>query len=227
MNQKNEGCFDTEQLTMKMTEGDILKVQVWLDRIRVNADRAINLSDELRLDDLNEENSLFWALVKLAENVEESIIQLDKLNSDIFECLIEIPVKNTKDPTEKLTWTALKGMRNRLAHQFWNIEPRILWETVTDDFKKVSLLLHCLRVIKTPHIGSDDIYITISREEFENLPVSEESDPGPMKLGYTIAVLYFEEDRTPNGIRVGRPANDNALIAASSGRGGIYLNIRG
>ena len=122
-------------------------------------------------------------------------------------------------------------MRNRLAHKFWDIDPKILWQTVTDDFKKVSLLLHCLRVIDTPHKGSDEIHITISRQEsrqeFESLPLSEESDPGPMALGHSIAVLLFEESGTPRGIRVGRPANSDILFAASPGPGDIRITIQG
>ena len=82
---------------MTLTKADITEVQVWIDRVRVNTDRAIALSKTLCLDDLTEGNSLFWALAKLAENVEESITQIDRLNSEIYECLIEIPVQNRKE----------------------------------------------------------------------------------------------------------------------------------
>ena len=211
---------------MSMTRADIPKVQVWLDRMRINADRAIKLSENLSPDGLKEDKPLFWALAKLAENVEESIKQLDDLCPKIYDCLIEIPVHNVADQSEQLSWQALKGMRDRLAHQFWNIDPKILWDTVTEDFQKVSLLLHSLHVIEEPHIGHDDIQLRITREDFERLPVTEE-DPGPMKLGHSIAYLYFEEDRLPKGIRIGRSPDNHAVFAASPGRGGIRAIIQG
>ena len=212
---------------MGMTKADIPQVQLWLDRMRVNADRAIELSEDLSFGDLGEENPSFWALAKLAENVEESIKKLDDLCSEIYDCLIEIPVRNVADQSEQLSWQALKGMRNRLAHQFWNIDTTILWDTVISDFRKVSLLLHCLHVIEEPHKGHDEIRLTIAREDLERIPVTEDDDPGPMRLGHGLAYLYFEVDGTPKGIRIGRsPAND-ALIAASPGPGGIKVIIRG
>ena len=100
---------------MSMTRADIPKVQVWLDRMRINADRAITLSENLSPDGLKEDKPLFWALAKLAENVEESIKQLDDLCPKIYDCLIEIPVHNVADQSEQLSWQALKGMRDRLA----------------------------------------------------------------------------------------------------------------
>jgi hypothetical protein len=96
-----------------MDEQKISKVEVWLDRMRVNAERAIDLSGNLSPDELDESNPLFWALAKLAENVEESITNLDELCPEIYGCLIEIPVFGLPEQSEQLSWEALKGMRIR------------------------------------------------------------------------------------------------------------------
>ena len=141
--------------------------------MRVNAERAIDLSGNLSLDELDESNPLFWALAKLAENVEESITNLDELCPEIYGCLIEIPVSGLPEQSEQLSWEALKGMRIRLAHKFWDIDAVILWRTVTEDFEKLTLLLNSLRVLKEPHRGTDDVRVTVSRDDFEQLPVSD------------------------------------------------------
>ena len=214
-------------LAKSMDEQEISKVETWLARMRVNVERALDLADKLSSTELDESNPLFWALAKLAENVEESIVQLNNLNTGIYECLIEIPVSGLPDQSEQLSWEALKGMRNRLAHQFWDIDADILWRTVTEDFKKLNLLLNSLRVIRDLHRGTDDISVTISREDFNRLPISDEGQVGPMELGHSIAFLFFEEDGAPKGLRVGRSHDDNPLWSASPGRGGIRITLRG
>ena len=205
----------------------IATIEVWLDRMRANADRALTLAGELRYCELMEDNPSFWALAKLAENVVESIVQLDNLCKEVYECLIEIPVTKLPGQSEQASWKELKDMRIRLAHKFWEIDPKILWDTVNQDFPKISLLLHSLRVIRDPHRGEVDIQLTISREDFEMLPISEEGTVGPMKLGHSIAYLFFEENGTPKGMRVGRSADNYPLYAATLGRGGIRIIIRG
>ena len=59
--------------------------------------------------DMDESNDLFWALTKYAENVEESLVQLDAVNPRVYPALIEL-----SGPT----WKGLKGTRSRLAHAF-------------------------------------------------------------------------------------------------------------
>ena len=210
-----------------MDEQQISTVEVWVDRMKLNAERAIDLSGNLSLDDLGESNPLFWALAKLAENVEESITELDKLCPGIYGCLIEIPVAGLPEQSEQLSWEALKGMRIHLAHKFWDIDAGILWRTVTEDFEKLTLLLNSLRVLREPHRGTDDIRVTVSRDDFEQLPLSDAGYVGPLQLGHSIAFLFFEEDGTPRGVRVGRSNENDPLCSASPGRGGIRITIRG
>ena len=210
-----------------MNEQDIPIVQEWLKRIRVNAERAIDLAGKMSSAELQESNPYFWALVKLAENVEESLVNVENLCKGIYDCLIEIPVREITDESEQLSWDALKGMRIHLAHKFWEIDPGILWRTVTEDFPKVALLLNSLRVIEEPHKEAEDIRVTISRDDFERLPVSEEGNVGPFKLGHSIAFLFFEEEGIPKGIRVGRSKKNAPLYARSPGRGGTRITIRG
>ena len=55
-------------------------------------EKSIALSEQLDEKELDEDNDLFWALVKYAENVQECIIQLDNLNKTILPALDEVPI---------------------------------------------------------------------------------------------------------------------------------------
>ena len=210
-----------------MNEQDINAVEIWLNRTRVNAQQATDLAGDMSSEDLLESNALFWALTKLTENVEESIKQLDRLCPHIYECLMEIPVSHLSEQPEVLSWKALIGMRDRLAHQFWNIDPDILWRTVTEDFPKLIVLLTSLRVIEKPHKGSEDVLISITRDDFNSLPESEEGEVGPLTLGHHVTFLFFDDDGTPQGVRLGRSKEGDLLFAATPGKGGIRTTIRG
>ena len=85
--------------------------------MRVNAERAIDLSGNLSPDELDESNPLFWALAKLAENVEESITNLDELCPEIYGCLIEIPVSGLPEQSETTILGSLERHEDPVSTQ--------------------------------------------------------------------------------------------------------------
>ena len=99
----------------RMDESAIRDVRTWFERMLTNAQRALDLASRMSVDDCNESNDLFWALAKYAENVQESITQLDSINNKILPRLIEIPIESEAEGDT--AWADLKGMRIRLAHQ--------------------------------------------------------------------------------------------------------------
>lgn len=185
-----------------MDSKSIHKVSVWFDRMCLNAHRAAQLASQLQPSDLHEDNHLFWALAKYAENVTESIKQLDNLNKTILPLLVEIPVDSEVEGDA--TWKDLKGMRDRLSHQFWNIDPDILRETAIKDFPKLVEFLSTVRVVSTP-IKKGQIFSTGSFQgsELLNLPeVKLEEGPKP---GNSLVNLWFdEEDGACQVFRIGR-----------------------
>ena len=124
-----------------MTATRIAEVKTWLQRIDDYSARAIVLSESMSPTEMDESNDLFWALTKYAENVQESVVQLDAVNPRVYPALVEL-----SEPT----WKGLKGMRSRLAHAFWKIDPEILWSTVTEDFPNLRALLSTIEVIDQP-----------------------------------------------------------------------------
>lgn len=132
----------------QMDRQDIHQVKIWFERMLINAERAVELGCRIAVHDLNESNDLFWALVKYAENVQESIVQLDNINKDILPRLVEIPAE--PEESGDAAWKDLKGMRSRLAHQFWNVDATILSTTVNETFPKLISLLSTLKISPDP-----------------------------------------------------------------------------
>ena len=114
------------------TEEGVADVKKWIARMSDHTARAASLAGQMSREDLMESDHRFWALAKYAENVEESIIKLDKINPNVYPVLVELSEEK---------WKGLKGMRQMLAHQFWKIDPDVLWETVTSEFRQLKLLL--------------------------------------------------------------------------------------
>ena len=158
-----------------MDEKKIPTVIEWLERMKVHLQKAIELSDKIGPDACDRDSDYFWALVKYAENVQECVTQLDNINRSIFPCLIEIPDKaNTGDD---LSWDGLKGMRIRLAHKFWSIDPDVLSATVRRDFPALLEFLNTL--IVSEHIGRVDGVIKTDRF----LMLTPVSDGDKLELG--------------------------------------------
>lgn len=163
-----------------MTKEKIAEVKSWLEKMQFHADKAVKLTDRVSQADMNESNDLFWALAKYTENVEESVVKLDCINNRIYPELIEIDGE---------TWKGLKGMRSRLAHAFWNIDPQILWSTVTTDFPDLLALLSTIIVIKNPIGDNEPFEFTIQTDRLMGLPkVTPDSN---VKAGSSIVVLVF------------------------------------
>ena len=175
-----------------MTEERVAEVKTWLVRMRDHAGRAVSLSEGMSPSDMDESNDLFWALAKYAENVQESIVKLDDINKRIYPELIEL---------DEDTWKGLKGMRSRLAHAFWNIDPQILWSTVTKDFPDLLALVSTMIVIDRPIGDQEPFDVIFKTERLLSLPdVTPES---MMAAGHSIVVMAFGHNGRVGVFRIG------------------------
>ena len=191
-----------------MTQHKVSEVTTWLKRMEDNIEKAVELSQQLTLDALTEDNPLFWALVKLAENAQESAKKIDKINRKLFSELIEF------DQSE---WKALRGMRDRLAHKFWDIDPNILWETVSVNFVQLLPLLATMYVYQHPVGQSGEISLTVKPETILGLP---DWKPGTSaKAGHSLVMVAFTKTGDVMVNRYGHDGTNRLTIGAnSSGR---------
>ena len=185
-----------------MTETRIIEVKTWLQRINDHSARAIALSERMSPADMDESNDLFWALAKYAENVQESVVQLHKISPRIYPALAEF---------SETTWKVLKAMRSRLAHAFWNIDPGILWSTVTEDFPHLGALLSTIEVIDKPVGDCEEFEFGLKTDRLLELPDSVPgSGPSP---GRSIVVLVFGHNGRVRVLRVGHKGRRGPLLS--------------
>ena len=188
----------------RMTKKKIAKVKTWLERMRVNVSRAIDLSNRVSPDKMVESTDLFWALVKYTENVQESAKQLDNISEKIFPALIKFDID---------TWKSLRGMRDRLAHQFWDINPRILWSTVTEDFPALLSLLSTIIVFEKPVHDGERVNLDLETDRILGLP---DIAPGSaVKAGQGIICMVFGYRGKVGVFRVGHYGTGMLLMHAN------------
>jgi len=95
-----------------MSPADAVRVRHMIDAIEA-ARRFAAGRDRSHLDT---DQMLLFALVRAVEIVGEAA---GKMSADARAELPEVP------------WVAVVGMRNRLVHAYFDIDPDILWATVT------------------------------------------------------------------------------------------------
>ncbi len=83
---------------------------------------VIEHTNELSLEELKQNevliDSVMFRLVQVAENS-------DKLTEDFKACHSTIP------------WRAMKGMRNRIVHEYGNVDMSVIYDTVKKDIPEL------------------------------------------------------------------------------------------
>ncbi len=196
-----------------VTEKEFSRILRLIDLMKVHLDKAIALSKQLNEVDLTEEDDAFWALVKYAENVQDSARQLDCMKLSILEALEEVPLKSEQGTD--LNWKGLKGMRVILAHVFWNINKEILWETVIKDFPVLRILLSLLEV-SGPSVDPESPKFSIPVKRFRTLPISEMNDE--FTVGNSFIFMYFDNSGRAECLRIARVSETRLRFKPPSDR---------
>ena len=97
------------------------------------AQKAITFTNNRTFQDLEEDEMLALALVKLIEIVGEAASRVSK----------DYQANHTQIP-----WSAMIGMRNRLVHAYFDINLKILWQTTQEDLPSLIAELNKLPEIK-------------------------------------------------------------------------------
>ena len=85
----------------------------------VAASEAVEFTDGLSYSEFVEDRRSQLAVLKLVEIVGEAASRLSA---------------ETKERSPDMPWREVVGMRNRLAHAYFAIDLRVVWETVKSDF---------------------------------------------------------------------------------------------
>ena len=201
-------------------QNEIMKVHTWLERMTINVARATNLSSRLSFTDMNESNDLFWALAKYTENVQECAKKLDCLNHNVLEALEEVPLKS--DRGEDLTWKNMKGMRDIIAHRFWGIDQRVLWETTTKEFLVLRTLLSRLTIGATP-ADQDSVILRFPAHKIIDLPTSPPGDEN--RIGNCLIMMLFDQECKAWCLRIAKLSSSRLAVKPPGKLDGFTMSI--
>ena len=183
-----------------VTLATVNEVRDWLVHMNRHLKNAIELSKQVDSINLDESDHLFWTLVKYAENVQECIIQLDNINRTILPTLDEIPEKANSNTG--FTWSGMKGMRQRLAHDFRKIDPDILWQTVTSDFPILLSLTSHVIVLEAGSTQEGAFEVKFNAGAFRSMPAHDEREG--FQPGNSMIALFFDGNHNAQCVRFAR-----------------------
>ena len=104
------------------------------DRVRLQhmieaAQSAIQFVSGRERSELDTNRMLLFALVRAIEIVGEAASRISE---------------ETRAAHAEIPWKAIIGMRNRLVHAYFEIDPQIVWQTVTEEIPAVLPQLRAL-----------------------------------------------------------------------------------
>ena len=79
------------------------------------------------------------------------VLNLMVIGETVNRLQVDEPDFLTRHPA--LPWSAMRGMRNRIAHGYFDIDMAIVWETVQRDLPALIAQLSSLRSIEAPCSG--------------------------------------------------------------------------
>ena len=99
-------------------------IKLYLEDIKDSIRKIEKYTRSVDFDEFSRDEKLIDAVVRNLSIIGEAVIHIPK----------EIKAKNTD-----VAWKEIKGMRNKVVHEYFGIDEEILWKTVQDDlpvFKK-------------------------------------------------------------------------------------------
>ena len=210
--QKKNSQKDKRVHRIPFTESQKAAVEDWLNHMCQHLENAIALSAQLE-EQADEDSHKFWALVKYAENVQECIIQLDNMNKTILPALDEVPLDPA--PDANFSWSGMKGMRQKLTHDFRKINPKVLWQTVTEDFPILVSLVSRVYLGEKSGTQEGRFGLGFKAGVLLNLPPFEHK-VGPVP-GNTVVGLFFDETGKAQCLRLGRIDDRTVVFISSDG----------
>ncbi|MBU1159550.1 DUF86 domain-containing protein [Patescibacteria group bacterium] len=109
-------------------------IKLYLEDIKASIRKIENYTRGVNFDEFSRDEQLIDAVVRNLSIIGEAVINIPK----------EIKAKNPD-----VAWKEIKGMRNKVVHEYFGIDEEILWKTIQEDlpiFKRQTAKL--LRDIK-------------------------------------------------------------------------------
>ena len=90
----------------------------YLNDMLENAEKALSFVEGLEFDDFEKDDKAVYAVIRAFEIIGEAARQIPE---DVREANPDIP------------WREITGMRNKLTHEYFGVNMKVVWRTVKED----------------------------------------------------------------------------------------------
>ena len=87
-----------------------------------NAEKALSFVEDLDYDGFHKDDKAMYAVIRALEIIGEAARQIPE---DVREANSEIP------------WREISGMRNKLTHEYFGVNTKVVWRTVQEDLPAI------------------------------------------------------------------------------------------
>lgn len=86
---------------------------------------AMNFARDMKYDDFTKDNKTIYAMVRALEIIGEAV---KNLSDEVKQQYPQIP------------WRDMAGMRDKLIHEYFGVNKKVVWDTIKDELPKLKPL---------------------------------------------------------------------------------------
>lgn len=94
----------------------------YLQDMRDNAERAIEFSKGMSFEAFARDDKTVYAVIRAVEIIGEAATNISK---------------NIRSKYTDIPWREVRGMRNKLVHQYFGINMEVVWQTIQEDLPMI------------------------------------------------------------------------------------------
>ena len=94
-----------------------------------NAEKALSFVEGMDYDDFEKDDKAVYAVIRAFEIIREAARQIPEY---------------VQDANAEIPWREIIGMRNKLTHEYFGVNTKVVWRTVYEDLPVIIPLLKTL-----------------------------------------------------------------------------------
>jgi uncharacterized protein with HEPN domain len=90
----------------------------YLNDMLENAEKALSFVAGMDFDDFQKDDKAVYAVIRAFEIIGEAARQVPE---------------NVREANSEIPWREITGMRNKLTHEYFGVNTKVVWRTVKED----------------------------------------------------------------------------------------------
>jgi len=90
----------------------------YLNDMLENAEKALSFVEGMEFDDFQKDDKTVYAVIRAFEIIGEAARQIPE---------------NVREANSDIPWREITGMRNKLTHEYFGVNTKVVWRTVKED----------------------------------------------------------------------------------------------